>query len=238
MSVSDSVQRHRLIVALYEGGFEIHPSEPLPDIEPGEQCIVTCWPQQDVRICEVLVHDYQLRRITTTGLSIEVSRLKDYVRSQLHTCSFASAPIMVKAGERLTLTLVNDREVPLRPYGSTIVQMPEHSLDLDALEARVRFANENGGLLDFHVAAGPSVVFELIEHARKLAAQCARHERLKAELLADYAAKVKRLKNTIRVGLVSATLSGTALLGDDEDQLAKKAIAIADAAIKQITRDV
>lgn len=43
--------------------------------------------------------------------------------------------------------------------------------DLDVLEARVRFASENGGLLDYYAVADPSIVLGLIDRVRRLEAR-------------------------------------------------------------------
>lgn len=122
MATSDRV---RLIVSLSEGGFQIRPAPPLPDVEPGEQFHVTCWPQCDVKIRELLVRDYQLIRVVTEDLAIEsFSRVEvDGAPPLNHWTLWTPAQeIPVMGGRSVTLTLQNEQRRSLRPYSGTFVR--------------------------------------------------------------------------------------------------------------------
>ena len=112
-------------MSLSEGGFQIRPAPPLPDVEPGEQFHVTCWPQCDVKIRELLVRDYQLIRVVTEDLAIEsFSRVEvDGAPPLNHWTLWTPAQeIPVMGGRSVTLTLQNEQRRSLRPYSGTFVR--------------------------------------------------------------------------------------------------------------------
>lgn len=69
---------------------------------------------------------------------------------------------------------------------------------------------------------------------------CLHHHELyqiRAHLKEEYVKMERVLKNEVRLRLITAALSGTARMPDDDDVLVKRAIAIADEALDRIARE-
>ena len=132
-----------------------------------------------------------------------------------------------------------DRMTPL-------AKMPERATAAD-LQLAADLATKAADSLDELLKARPpGCVCRLIEDDNysylDYAEGCIHHRQyylLREKLKADYAKMEKLLKNEVRMKLVATALAGSASLPEedspDNDDIAKRAIAIADEVIRQIT---
>ena len=142
------------------------------------------------------------------------------------------------------------RAAELRTFAERIeplAKMPERARGVD-IQSAADLARKAADDLDELVkATPPGCICRRIENDNysylDYAEECVHHRQyyfLREKLKADYAKMEKDLKNEVRIRFVAAALSGAVALDHDvddldENDLAKRAIAIADETIRQIT---
>ena len=141
------------------------------------------------------------------------------------------------------------RASELRAFADRIeplAKMPERATSADiqlAADLVKKAANDLDALVK---ATPPGCICRRVEDDNysylDYAEECIHHRHyyfLREKLKADYAKMEKNLKNEVRIRLVAAALSGTALVRDGEienpERHAIRALAVADAAIAKLT---
>jgi hypothetical protein len=121
----------RLIITTdWDAGFLLRPNvEPLPDVPPGGECIVECFPDRAIAIRDVLVRGFQLVQIAS---GFQVENPPPQLRgSSLPRAYHLQSPITVQSGDRLIARLRNDGTAPIKQKAATLVRESFASATID-----------------------------------------------------------------------------------------------------------